>query len=83
MAYNITAKNINVSESEKVNDFWTKYSEYMLDRINRLKEKELLDLDDVEYHQNWWKWYCQENKLDVNTGKSLGRYPMPSNYTLF
>jgi hypothetical protein len=26
--------------------------------------------DDIEYNQKWWKWYCQENCLDVATGKS-------------
>lgn len=26
--------------------------------------------NDVEYNEQWWKWYCQENKLDVATGKS-------------
>lgn len=42
-------------------------------------------INDVTYNEEWWKWYCQENKLDVNTGKSLrgSSYPRPANYTLF
>ncbi len=27
--------------------------------------------DDITYNEEWWKRYCQENKLDVTTGKSL------------
>jgi len=27
--------------------------------------------DDVKYNEEWWKWYCKENNLDVSSGKSL------------
>jgi hypothetical protein len=28
-------------------------------------------VDDATYNQIWWESYCQENDLDVDTGKSF------------
>lgn len=63
-------------------------SEIIADTKKHLKEliaRNPQELDDVQYNQEWWQWYCNEHKLDVATGKSLrgSSYPIPPNYTLF
>ena len=37
---------------------------------SRYPEKSQKLPDDVTYNEEWWKGYCQENKLDIASGKS-------------
>ncbi len=69
MAYNLTAKSLCVKDEEEIDTLIKEYTSKSTAYALGLIEEELID--DVEYNQKWWKWYCQENKLEVTTGKSL------------
>lgn len=69
MPYNVTAKAFCIEEDESEIDRIKRLTSEMTKLNMCLVDKEEF-IDDVEYNQNWWKWYCQENKLDVTTGKS-------------
>lgn len=71
MPYQVYAKAFCIEEDESEVDHIKKLTSEMTKHILGLVDKEEF-IDDVEYNQKWWKWYCQENKLDINTGKSLG-----------
>lgn len=74
----VTQEKIGALKEKEVSDIMSKnrlanfekYTSYMTKHILGITDEEEF-IDDVEYNQRWWKWYCEENKLDVNTGKSF------------